>query len=486
MKKHPLIETSKLFSLLIVSFLFSAATGNGAKTGDDATPGKPRNILLIMSDDLKASAVGAYGNTMCKTPNIDRLAKSGMVFERAYCQGLACAPSRPSMMTSTYPGVKSKPPTIGEHLQKHGWHTARVGKLFHMGVPDSPKNGDSGLDVPECWTEFHNTKSEETYTPGLYRLTSRGIATREMKGRQGAGTKLRPWVAVEADCKDGSDQADHLVANKAIELLRERQKQGKPFFLGVGFFRPHYPMVAPKRFFDMYPHETLGVPSLIPGDLDDIPRSGHASTGDGLNDSKEGRQRMWQAYYASTTFMDEQVGRVLDELDRLGLADSTVVIFTTDHGYHLGEHGFWQKANLHEEVARVPFIVRVPGEAAGQTMSLAELVDFYPTCLDLLGLSTPEGIQGKSLVPVLRDPKARVRDTALSVHNERHVKITAKGIRADDWHYMRYADGGEELYDMVKDPHQYRNLVGDPDSASLLATSRRKLDQRMKEAGLSQ
>ena len=471
----------KIVSLSLIACCLGVSSTSAATSEE-----KPKNILLIMSDDLKASVVGAYGNTVCKTPNIDRLAKSGMVFERSYCQGLACAPSRPSIMTSTYPGVKSKAPTIGEHLQKHGWHTARVGKIFHMGVPDSPKNGDSGLDVPECWTEFHNTKSEETSTPGLYRLTSRGIATREMKGRQGAGTKLRPWVAVEADCEDGSDQADHLVAQKAIDLLRERKEAGKPFFLGVGFFRPHYPMVAPKRFFDMYPHETLEVPSLIPGDLDDIPPVGQASTGDGLNDSKEGRQRMWQAYYASTTFMDEQVGRVLEELDRLGLADSTVVIFTTDHGYHLGEHGFWQKANLHEEVARVPFIVRVPGEPAGRTMSLAELVDFYPTCIDLLGLPSPEGIQGKSLVPVLRDAQARVRDTALSVHNERHVKIPAEGIRADDWHYMRYADGGEEFYDMVNDPQQYRNLVGDPDSASLLATARRKLDQRMKEAGLSQ
>ncbi len=358
---------------------------------------KPKNILLIMSDDLKASVVGAYGNTVCKTPNIDRLAKSGMVFERSYCQGLACAPSRPSIMTSTYPGVKSKAPTIGEHLQKHGWHTARVGKIFHMGVPDSPKNGDSGLDVPECWTEFHNTKSEETSTPGLYRLTSRGIATREMKGRQGAGTKLRPWVAVEADCEDGSDQADHLVAQKAIDLLRERKEAGKPFFLGVGFFRPHYPMVAPKRFFDMYPHETLEVPSLIPGDLDDIPPVGQASTGDGLNDSKEGRQRMWQAYYASTTFMDEQVGRVLEELDRLGLADSTVVIFTTDHGYHLGEHGFWQKANLHEEVpACRSLFVSLGNLPGGRCPSPSWLISIRPVSI-CLGCRLRKASRGRAL-----------------------------------------------------------------------------------------
>ena len=485
MTQHPRTGTSKTIILSCLFVLGPVCSGAAAVPGNTSGK-KPQNVLLIMSDDLKASGLCAYGNTVCRTPNIDHLAESGMVFERTYCQGLACAPSRPSMMTSTYPGVKPAAPTIGEHLQKHGWHTARVGKIFHMGVPNSPKNGDSGLDVPECWTEFHNTKSEETYTPGLYRLTSRGIATREMQGRQGAGTKLRPWVAVEADCEDGSNQADYMVGQKAIEILRERKESGKPFFLGVGFFRPHYPMVAPKRFFDMYPPGKLEVPSLQDGDLDDIPQAGQASTGDGLNDNEEGRRLMWQAYYASTTFMDEQVGRVLDELERLGLADSTVVIFTTDHGYHLGEHGFWQKANLHEEVVRVPFIVRVPGEKTGRTMSLSELVDLYPTCLDLLGLPAPAGLQGKSLAPVLHDPDASVRDTALSVHNKRHAKVPAAGIRAAEWHYMRYADGSEELYDMVKDPSEYRNLAADKKSAKLLKTARRKMDQRMKEAGLSQ
>ncbi|MEK9773744.1 MAG: sulfatase [Opitutae bacterium] len=461
-----------LFSLLIIP-LFLAAQPKG----------KIQNVLLIMSDDLKASALPAYGDKICKTPNLDRLAATSMVFDRAYCQGLACLPSRPSMMRSIYPGSKKKPLTLGEHLQKFDMHTSRVGKIFHMGVPNSPRNGDSGLDVPACWTEFHNTKSPETYTPGLYRQMNRGIATRKMEGRQGMGTKERYWAAVEADVADGSDQADYLVAEKAVELIRERKEAGKPFFMGVGFFRPHYPMVAPKKFFDMYPLEKMKIPPQIEGDVDDIPLAAHGfMSGQLLNETEEGQRGMWQAYYASVTFMDEQLGKVLDELERQGLSDSTAIFFTTDHGYHLGEHGFWQKSNLHEEVTRVPLMIRAPGLKPGRTDSLVELVDFYPTCTDLLGLPSAKGIVGKSLVPILKNPETTVRDTALSLHHEHHIKDKGAGIRSPEWAYMNFGDKGEVLYDMIKDPHQYTNVIDDPEYAEIARTARLQLESRLEEA----
>jgi iduronate 2-sulfatase len=445
--------------------------------------GKIQNVLLIMSDDLKASALPAYGDKICKTPNLDRLAATSMVFDRAYCQGLACLPSRPSMMRSIYPGSKKKPVTLGEHLQKFDMHTSRVGKIFHMGVPNSPRNGDSGLDVPACWTEFHNTKSPETYTPGLYRQMNRGIATRKMEGRQGIGTKERYWAAVEADVADGSDQADYLVAEKAVQLIRERKEAGKPFFMGVGFFRPHYPMVAPKKFFEMYPLEKMKIPPMIEGDVDDIPIAAHGfMSGQLLNETEEGRRGMWQAYYASVTFMDEQLGKVLDELERQGLSDSTAIFFTTDHGYHLGEHGFWQKSNLHEEVTRVPLMIRAPGLKSGRTQSLAELVDLYPTCNDLLDLPSVQGIVGKSLVPILKKPETTVRDTALSLHHEHHIKDKGAGIRSSEWAYMNFGDNGEVLYDMVKDPHQYTNVIDDPKYAEIARTARLQLYNRLEEA----
>ena len=437
---------------------------------------KIKNVLLIMSDDLKASALAAYGNTVCQTPNIDRLAKSGMVFERAYCQGLACSPSRPSMMRSIYPKSKATAPTIGEHLQQYGMHTARVGKIFHMPVPHAQLDGSDGRDVPECWTERYNTKTAETFSPGLYRLLNSDIVTRKIEGRDAKGPN-RMWATVETDKEDGSDQADYMVATKAVELLRERKKAGKPFFLGVGFVRPHFPMVQPKKFFNMYPQQKMEIPPQIAGDLDDIPPAGRGPDGKGLNEMEQSRRRMWQAYYGSVTFMDEQLGRVLNELDRLGLRGSTAIIFTTDHGYHLGEHGFWQKANLHEEVVRVPLIVSAPGIKPGRTSSFVELVDLYPTWTDLLGLPMPKGLHGKSLTPILRNPDAKVRDTALSIHNR-----AGGGLRSAQWHYMSYAGKGEELYDMIKDPDQYTNVVSDPKYAAILKQARAQYKARMAAA----
>jgi iduronate 2-sulfatase len=466
----------KFFYLLFISTWLTASLVHAQAYG------KIKNILLIMSDDLKASALPAYGDKICQTPNLDRLAAQSMVFDRAYCQGLLCYPSRPSMMRSTYPGSKIKPITLGEHLQKFGIHTSRVGKIFHMGVPNSPRNGDSGLDVPECWTEFHNTKSTETYTPGLYRQINRGIVTRKMEGRQGIGTKERYWTAVEADVSDGSDQADYLVAEKAVQLIKERKEAGKPFFMGVGFFRPHYPMVAPKKFFDLYPLKKMQVPPIIAGDLDDIPRAAYGiNGGDLLNKGEKGRREMWQAYYASVTFMDEQLGKVLDELDSQGLTDSTAIVFTTDHGYHLGEHGFWKKGNLHEEVTRVPLMIRAPGVKPGRTNSLAELVDFYPTCTDLLGLPAPPKIVGNSLVPILQNPENKVRNSALSLHNEKHGKNKGYAIRSNSWTYMNYGDQGEILYDMVKDPKQHTNLIDNPDCLETVRKARKRLRLRLQQ-----
>ena len=446
-----------------------------AHSGKESTAGV-KNILLIMSDDLKASVLSVYGGSVCSTPNLDRLAASGLVFNRAYCQGLACAPSRPSMMRSIYPKSKTTAPTIGEYLQEHGFHTARVGKIFHMPVPHAQLDGSDGKDVPECWTERYNTRSAETLTPGLYRLLNSEIVTREIESRDAKGPN-RMWATVESDKEDGSDQADYMVATKAVQLLRERKKASKPFFLGIGFVRPHFPMVQPKKFFDMYPEEKIKIPPLIPRDLDDIPLAGRGSDGKGLNEMEQNRRRIWQAYYASVSFMDEQLGRVLDELERLGLRDSTAIIFTTDHGYLLGEHGFWQKANLHEEVVRVPLIISAPGIKGGQTSSLVELVDLYPTWTSLLGLPTPKGLHGKSLLPILRNPESKIRDTALSIHNR-----TGGGLRSAQWHYMNYGNKGEELYDMIKDPPQYTNVVSDPKYASVLKKARAHFKTRMKAA----
>jgi iduronate 2-sulfatase len=247
--------------------------------------------------------------------------------------------------------------------------------------------------------------------------------------------------------------------------------------LATGFVRPHYPMVAPRPFFERYPHTQIELPHLPQNDLDDIPPpgiSGSNSRKNGLANYPENQQRMWAGYYASVTFMDAQVGRLLDELERLKLADSTAVVFTSDHGYHLGDHTFWQKANLHEQVTRVPLVIAVPGVQAGRSRSIVQLVDLFPTLCELTGAPVPEGVEGKSLAAVLRDPAATVHEAAFSYAGNGH-----HALRSDRFAYMRYSDGSEELYDMDSDPGQFKNLAKIPAHATALEGLRRQLQERV-------
>ena len=398
-----------------------------------------------------------------------------MLFERAYCQGTVCGPSRTSFMRSRY--LDKAGTTLGEHLQTHDFYTARVGKIFHMRVPGDIIAGTNGADIPECWTERFNAPGREAHTPGNYACLNLNIFTTELEGRQSTKMPHRMFVSVDYE-GDGSDQPDYKAADKTIDLLRQRAKKknaDKRFFIACGFVRPHYPSVAPIQYFDPYPHEKMNVPTGPKDDLNDIPESGQSkstSARTGIAKFPENQQRMWSAYYATVTFMDEQLGKVLDELNRLGLRKDTAVIFTSDHGYHLGEHTFWQKANLHEEVVRVPLIVSAPQHKPGRSKSLAELVDIFPTITDLAGVDTPETVQGKSLRPILEDPTANIREAAVSfVRN-------GKGIRTPNRAYMRYKDGSEELYDMDADPRQFDNLAGDNAHKSELAQLRALLEKK--------
>ncbi|MEM7699854.1 MAG: sulfatase [Verrucomicrobiota bacterium] len=413
-----------------------------------------QNVLFLVSDDLKASVLGCYGDPICQTPNLDKLAARGMVFERAYCQGLACHPSRQSFMHSRY--VDDRGPTLGEHLIANGFYSARVGKIFHMRVPGDTMPGTDGNDIAACWTQRFNCAGRESHTEGLYRLLNFDIATREQEGRQTAGDRDRMFITVEAD-GDGSDQPDSIAADKTIELLRQRAESETPFFIATGFVRPHYPHVSPAEMFLDYPLDQMPLPEPPPGDLDDIPKiaqSGRTSQSSGMAKYPDNIRRMWQAYYTNVTFMDQQVGRILDELERLGLDQSTAVVFTSDHGYHLGEHHFWQKSVLHEEVIRVPLIVATPGGAAGRSTSLVELTDFYPTVCDWVGVEKPKTLQGLSLQPILDNPEASIRDSVY-VPGDR-----GNAIRTDRWAYFRYRTNDEELYDMDADPGQFTNLAG--------------------------
>lgn len=451
------------FAFVAFAFLFAANC-----LGEE----KIRNVLFLVSDDLKASVLGCYGDEICETPNIDALAERGMVFERTYCQGTWCAPSRLSFMHSRYTGDRG--PTLGKHLIDNGFYSARVGKIFHMRVPGDIIAGTDGKDIPETWTEKFNCQGQEAHTPGLYRLLNKNVTGAAPGDRQSTRDPHRMFVSVEME-NDGSSQPDWKAAEKTVELLQKHGKGDEPFFLATGFVRPHYPNVAPADLFEDYPFAEMPLPEPPEDDLEDIPKQGIGMTSQssGIAQYPENIQRMWQAYYATVTFMDAQVGKVLDELERLGLRESTAVIFTSDHGYHLGEHHMWQKSNLHEEVVRVPLIVSAPGFKEGRSESLCELMDIYPTVCDLVGVDVPETVQGESLLPVLKDPNATVRDAAMSTTRSGH------GIRADGWAYMRYEDGSEELYDMDSDPGQFTNLASDSGFADRKSTLSKVLEMKM-------
>ena len=429
-----------------------------------------KNVLFIISDDLKASVLGCYGDPRCKTPNIDKLARRGLVFDRAYCQGTSCGPSRQSFMFSKYKGQGKI--NLGQHFKENGWYSARVGKIYHMRVPGDIIAGTNGKDVASSWTERFNSQGSEAHTPGDYACLNLNIFTKSLENRQTTQMPHRMFVSVKYQ-GDGSDQPDHKSATKAIELLQKHQDQ--PFFLAVGMVRPHYPMVAPQQYFDPYRWQEMVMPKTVADDLADIPKMGLAgtvSTTNPIGKYPDNQKRMWAAYYASVTFMDEQVGRILSELDRLGLRDQTAIVFTSDHGYHLGEHGFWQKSNLHEEVLRVPLIMSVPGMKTGRSKSIVELVDMYPTLSELAGLKIPGQVQGTSLLPVLKDPQATVKAGALSFNK-------GYSLRTDDWHYMRYNDQTRELYDMQKDPHQFHNLAGNSEHAKIVQRLDAALNARL-------
>lgn len=459
--------------------------GLPAEAGAEERAKPIRRFVFIISDDLKADALGCYGNPICRTPNLDRLAAGGMRFDRAYCQGTWCAPSRQSLMYSKYQGTSKA--TLGEFLQQADFYTARVGKIFHMRVPGDIIPGTNGQDVASCWTERFNSSGQEAHTPGDYACLNLNIFTNEAEGRQSTAMPHRMFVTVRYP-GDGSDQPDAKSASKAIELLRAHRDDD--FFLAVGFVRPHYPMVAPQRFFDLYDHREIPLPEVPSDDLDDIPAAGIRGIRNGNNPIgkyPENQRRMWAGYYATVSFMDEQVGRILDELERLGIRDETAVIFTSDHGYHLGEHTLWQKKNFHEDITRVPLIIDAPGFASGRSSALSELVDIYPTVAELAGLKPPADLDGRSLVPVLTDPDAEVRQAAFSL--DRVKGQVEHALRTDRWAYMRYIDGSEELYDMASDPRQFHNLASAPEQertlehAQTLDHLRELLDRKLAEMG---
>ncbi|MDP6794004.1 MAG: sulfatase [Verrucomicrobiota bacterium] len=424
------------------------------------------NVLFIAVDDLN-NDLGCYGHPLVQSPNIDRLARRGMRFDRAYCQYPVCNPSRASLMTGLYPeqtGVLSNAgdfrirhpdiTTLSQHFMSNGYFAARVGKIYHYGVP--LQIGTSGKDDPASWNKVVNPI-------GIDRTELEPVTTLQ-KGKYG-GTLS--WRIVESRDEEHTDGKGALEAIRLIEK-NHPDKTGKPFFLAMGFFRPHTPYVAPAHYAKLYPLDKIDPVLEKPGDRDDIPPAALADRAHQRELSLAKRREIIQAYYASITLMDSCVGKLLDALDRLKLADNTIVVFFSDHGYHLGQHGLWQKSDLFEGSARVPLILSVPGmkNAGRATESLAELIDLYPTLADLCGLAKPAHLKGQSLAPVLNDPSAIVRQAAFTVSNargkipgHRGAKPLGHTIRTKRYRYTEWGGGkhGIELYDYKTDPDEYTN-----------------------------
>lgn len=450
-----------------------------------AADAKRPNVLFIISDDLTATALSCYGNTICQTPNIDRLANQGTRFTRAFCNGTYCGPSRASFLSGYYPhatgvlGYTSPRPAIGDratwpqHFKNAGYYTARVSKIYHMGVPGGIEEGGDGADDPASWTEWFNSPGPEWKAPGIGE-TLEGNPDGK-KPVVGGNT----FVVVEAE-GDDLVHSDGKTAAKAVELIHQHADEA--FFLAVGFVRPHVPFVAPQDYFEPFqPYENLPLPPKIPGDWDDIPRAGiNYKTSANMKMDIRRQKKAVGGYYASVAYMDAQVGKVLDALEKSGHADNTIVIFTSDHGYHLGEHDFWAKVSLRDESAMVPLIIRVPGKKPAVCDSLVELIDLYPTVASLCGLEIPDWLQGKDISRTLDDPTHAVRDCAFCVAPNRKGFL----LRDERWAYIQYeedASEGIELFDTSADPKQYTNLASMREFASVVEDFQAQLAAKLRK-----
>lgn len=449
------LTAAALFSILVPSTV-QAKSSPPSPASSPAKAAQP-NILFIIADDLN-TRIGAYGGP-ARTPHLDRFATQSVTFDRAYSQYPWCGPSRASFLTGTRPdtnGVKdlttplrARLPdivTLPQYFRQNGYRTARVGKIFHQGVPGGV--GRDGLDDPLAWDERYNPV---------------GCDTRKL----GEVVNLTPGIPLGAamsylidDCGD-TGHTDGMVAEQAIALLRTAKQNGKPFFIAAGFYRPHVPEIVPASYFELYPPGQVAVTPTTPQRIAAVLPAAKTMSPDNLGMLPDEQQAFIRSYYAAASFMDAQVGRLLEAVEQLGLADDTIVIFTSDHGFLLGEHGQWQKQMLFEESARVPLMIRVPGaRTAGQRSPRpVELLDLYPTLTELAGLPHYARNEGSSLRPLLNKPAdPGWKKPALSQVSG------GRSVRTERYRYTEWESGksGRELYDYVKDPLEQVNLVDRP------------------------
>ena len=465
--------------MLWVLLLLACLAGGFERQAETQAARQP-NVLFIAADDLN-NDLGAYGHPLIKTPHLDRLAARGVRFDRAYCQFVLCSPSRTSLLTglrpdttqvydlqkhfrSVFPDVVTMP----QLFQKNGYFVARVGKLYHYGNPG--QIGTDGLDDAPSWQ---------------VRINPRGVDKDEEKvltnltPARGLGSSLSFYASPAPD----EEHTDGKVALETIKLIEQSVKTqpDKPFFIAAGFYRPHCPYIAPQKYFELYPLDKIAAPDVSPAELARLlPASLYVKEPHwGVN--AEAQRKSIQAYYASISFLDANVGRLLATLDRLKLTDNTIIVFWSDHGYLLGQHGQWQKMTLFENTARVPLVFAGPGIVKGRASARAvELLDLYPTLAELCGLAgTPGNLAGHSLKPLLKNPAAKWDHPAFTQVQRGSGDKAFMGytMRQGRWRYTEWDGGkqGAELYDEEADPTELRNLASDPRHAQTVKQLQRTL-----------
>ena len=489
---------------------------------------KQKNILFIAVDDLKP-LINAYGENQMITPNFDRLIKSGVMFENAEVQQAVCGPSRASVMTGTYPDrtkvwdlhtdFRESSPTLismPEYLISQGYTTTAVGKIYHKGSTAPGHDGKSWSiphTLPENFDPKYGTPSFSYYQdPQTKAEHARLMKEAEEQGkkpgqqRNYAFKKLKP----STECVDVSDEAyqDGIYTQKAISLLNKLSKENKPFFLGVGFQKPHLPFIAPKKYWDLYKREDIKI-AANQNLIDGTPEFAYHTFGElraftdidkdvtlGKPLSVEKQKELIHGYMASVSYIDAQLGKLLDELERLKLTDNTVIVLWGDHGYHLGDHTLWNKHSNFEQATRIPFIFSGPGVAKGEKVKTpVELVDLFPTVFELVGVKQSNQTDGKSLVPLLDgNKKTNLKvDFALSQYPRKNGKVMGYSIRTEryrytEWHGNNYCAASPydasnieaiELYDFVSDPNETKNHAKDEDKAAIVKELQLKLKAKI-------
>lgn len=475
--KKILFKAAVVLIILSIFLPFSAFKVRAQKKSQ-----KPRyNVLFIASDDLRPE-LGAYGVKEIKTPNIDKLAARGTRFDNAYAQYPVCNPSRTSLLTGRYPTQtrvmnnndyfrKNFPDwvTLPQYFKNNGYVTLRSGKIFH-----------GGIDDPFSWTEGGEAPDPNITERGNPNFKPAPIANPDLDDDEKTPPQTQNTKASNSDRiivleGDGEKHGDYRATTRAIQML-EKHKD-KPFFLALGLVKPHSPPTAPKKMFDLYDLNSIPLPvdfGTTPKALEGAPPISipprNADLFIGRESTVELSKEMKRAYWASTSFMDAQVGRILEALEKNGLKDNTIIVFWGDHGYHLGEKGKWSKAySLYEVGLRVPLIIALPNGKANSSNRIVELVDLYPTLADLCGLPIPKDVAGESIKPLLTKPQLKWRDVAYSITDYRG--IIGKSVRTDRWHYVEWDDGkqGNMLYEHPKDKLELKNLSNDPNYASIVA-----------------